>query len=357
MRNVNNISIYSDSSIIDAMDKMTKNSSKTLFVVDKKKKLLGTLTDGDIRRYVLSGNGLNSSIAKVFNNKPLVLNNENKNNIKKKLNFFFDKYGVDSIPVINSNGILTDYLKSNDNFDQQVSKFSNKIKEKISLVIMAGGLGTRMQPFTNILPKPLVPIKGRPLINHILDNFVNAGIDNIHVSVRYKGNIIRAYLAEEYPNNSKIKIFEEKSPRGTAGSLKDIDLSNKLTFVINCDVLIDIDLFDLYSFHKKSKSDLTIVASAKNLTLPYGSCEIDDKGHLLCIREKPSYPHLVNTGLYLIENKIVDIIPKNGSYDMDKLINDAIKQNVKVKVFPISSDAWLDIGQWDEYRQLPSKNE
>lgn len=355
MKNFDNILIYSDCSIIDAMDKMTKNSSKTLLVVDKKKKLLGALTDGDIRRFILSGNGLKSSIANAFNKKPFVLNDKDENSKKKSI-FFFSKYGIDSIPVINTNGIIIDCIKWNEDFGKQVSKFSGKINDKASLVIMAGGLGTRMQPFTNVLPKPLVPINGRPLIDHIIDNFLNVGIKNIHISIRYKGNIIRAYLADEYPKNLKIKVFEEKSPRGTAGSLKDINLSNKTTFIINCDVLIDIDLFDLYSFHKESKSDLTIVAAAKNLTLPYGSCEIDDKGYLLSIHEKPSYPHLINTGLYIIENKIIDIIPKLGPYDMDKLINDALRQNAKIKVFPISSDAWLDVGQWDEYKQLQSKN-
>lgn len=264
------------------------------------------MTDGDIRRYILSGNGLDSSIANAFNQEPFILTEDNLNH-KKNSKLLFKKYNIDTIPIIDPSGTLKDYISLNDIYDKDKINYQNKIKEKTSLVIMAGGLGSRLKPFTNILPKPLIPINGRPIINHILDNFADAGVQNVHLSIGYKANIIRAYLREEYSNNSKIKFFEEISPRGTAGSLKDIELKDENIFVINCDVLIDIDLFDLFMFHKTSNSDFTIVASAKNLILNYGSCEIDNDGNLLSIHEKPSYPHLVNTGLYIIKKKYLII--------------------------------------------------
>jgi len=220
------------------------------------------------------------------------------------------------------------------------------------VVIMAGGKGTRLEPFTKILPKPLVPIHEKPIIEHIIEKFTTIGIDDFHITTNYKSRILKAFFEELNPDYS-LNFVKELEPLGTAGSLKLLEGKlDKPFFVTDCDILIKTDYVSLYEFHQNGRYDVTLVASAKEYVIPYGTCELNSEGHLSHINEKPKYDFLINSGLYVLNPDILSIIPENKFYHITNLIEDAQKQGKKVGVFPIDDDNWIDVGQWAEYKKV-----
>jgi NDP-sugar pyrophosphorylase family protein len=220
---------------------------------------------------------------------------------------------------------------------------------------MAGGKGTRLEPFTKVLPKPLVPIHEKPIIENIIEIFTKLGCTNFHITVKYKGKILKAYFDELQPDYN-VHFVEEKEPLGTAGSLRFLDGQfNQPFFVTNCDIIIKADYISLYEFHQKGGYDVTLVASAKDYVIPYGTCELNSNGHLSHINEKPHYDFLINTGLYLLNPDVLKLIPENKFYHITHLIENAKNQGKKVGVFPIDDDAWIDVGQWTEYQKAITK--
>lgn len=220
---------------------------------------------------------------------------------------------------------------------------------------MAGGKGTRMSPFTNILPKPLLPINDKTMVENILDNFYESGFKNFIFTLNYKAKVLRAYI-QEIKKNYSVKFTEEKKPLGTAGALKLIkNLIKSDMIVTNCDTSIQIDFSELIKFHVTKKNLITLVASSKEYRLPYGVCSLDKKGNLLSIQEKPSYDYLVNSGTYVINKKALKYIPNDKYFDMTDLINVIMKKNLKISLFPIHEDSWYDTGDWEQYRNVFSK--
>ena len=220
---------------------------------------------------------------------------------------------------------------------------------------MAGGLGTRLEPFTKVLPKPLIPIDGKPIINHIMESFKNSGSNTFYITLNYKSKILKSYF-EELKHKYKIFFLEEKKPLGTAGAL--FLLKNRIAinfFVTNSDIILNTDYIDLYNFHIESKNDITLVVAAKEYEIPYGSCEISSNGNLLKINEKPKYNFLINSGLYLLNNKILKLLKKNNKIDMNELIELAIEKKFKIKIYPVSDKQWIDVGQWVEYKKIVEK--
>ena len=215
---------------------------------------------------------------------------------------------------------------------------------------MGAGMGTRMEPFTNVLPKPLIPINDKTVIEKIIESFVGVGINDFLISINFKGKILKAFFEELDPSYS-IDFIEEKTPLGTGGSLHKLKGKMKSTFMVtNCDVIIEVDHQDLIDFHKKNKFDLTLVASTKEIVIPYGACELNKEGNLEKILEKPKLDYLINTGLYVIEPSVLELIPRNKSFDMTDLIESLKIKGKDIGVFPIDDNAWVDIGQWDEYK-------
>lgn len=338
--------VKSDITIRQAMKVLDKTAEKCLIVIDKNNKLKGTLTDGDLRRSILKGTLFSEDISNSYNIKPITLiENEYDDRDLKKLIL---KKKLDLIPVVDKNNCVVDYVTGSSLVQDR--KARSKIKN-IPVVIMAGGKGTRMEPFTKILPKPLVPIHEKPIIEHIIESFISAGCNDFYLSVNYKSRILKAYF-EEVDSNYKINFVEEKEPLGTAGSLRLLD--NKFDypfFVTNCDIIVKADYLSLYEFHKKGNYDVTVVASAKEYVIPYGTCELNKDGHLSHINEKPKYDFLINTGLYVLSPEILSLIPKDSFYHITHLIEDAKNKGKKVGVFPIDDDSWVDVGQWTEYQQ------
>jgi NDP-sugar pyrophosphorylase family protein len=221
----------------------------------------------------------------------------------------------------------------------------------VPVVIMAGGKGTRMEPFTKILPKPLVPIQEKPIIEHIIERFLDIGCSDFHLTVNYKGKILKAYFEEVQPDY-QVHFVDEHEPLGTAGSLRFLDDKfNQPFFVTNCDIIIKTDYSDLYEFHQKGDYDITLVASEKEYIIPYGTCQLNKDGHLDHINEKPTYYFLINVGLYILNPDVLKLIPENKFYHITHLIEDAKNKGKKVGIFPIDDDAWVDVGEWSEYQK------
>jgi len=341
-----NITLLESTSIKEAMEALDKTAEKCLLVVDENKKLLGTLTDGDIRRSVLSQKDINERISNSYNSNPtfVVKGEYNESDVKQKLR----DLKLDLIPVVNKDNIVVDYLTW---LNINKSKNNNKSLQGVKVIIMAGGKGERLKPFTNILPKPLVPIFDKPIIEHIISRFEAVGCSDFYLTVNYKGNIIKAYFEDISPKY-KINFVNEIEPLGTAGSLHLLDKElSEAFFVTNCDVIIKADYSDIYNFHKEGSYDVTLVASNKEHILPYGTCELNRAGDLSHINEKPKYDLLVNTGLYILNPEILSLIPQNKFYHITHLIEDAKNLDKKVGVYQVDSDSWIDIGEWAEYKK------
>jgi len=342
-----NITIKPTASIKEAMESLDKTAEKVLLVVDDDQKLIGALTDGDIRRYILEGADLTGIIENAYNKNPIFEFKEDFNQERVKKIFMENKISL--IPLLDETRKVVDFVTWEKIFGSNKRPKDQKLN--VPVVIMAGGSGTRLEPFTKVLPKPLVPVGEKPVIEHIIDNFRVYGICEFYLTIHRMSKIIRAYFEEKNPDYS-IGFAEEDEPRGTAGSLKL--LAKKLErpfFVSNCDIIIKTDYADLYRFHTKKSQDITLVASTKQFNIPYGICELNSRGSLEQIKEKPEYNFLVNTGLYVLNPSVIDLIPDNKLFHITNLIDKVKENGGLIGVYPVSENAWIDIGQWAEYRK------
>ena len=346
-----NLFIQSNKTIKDALKQLNKVGEKCLVVVNNDEKYLGTLSDGDLRKSILKGENLKDTIENIYNMQSTFLIEGKYTN--KKIKKIFLKYKFDLIPIINSSREIVKIL-----FWEKVFGNGKDLRGEslsVPVVIMAGGRGARLEPFTKVLPKPLIPIHDKPIIEHIIERFIHLGCFDFYLTVNYKGKILKAYFEELKPDYN-VKFIEEKEPLGTAGSLRYLDGQlDRPFFVTNCDIIIKANYASIYEFHQEGNYDVTLVASAKEYVIPYGTCELNDEGHLSHINEKPGYDFLINTGLYMLNPGVLELIPKNTLYHITDLIKDAKDKGMKVGVFPIDDDAWVDVGQWTEYQKAIKK--
>ncbi len=341
------IYVQPDITVRQAMKTLTQLGEKCLVIINEKNHLLGTLSDGDLRKAILKGAVMGDSIKNIYQQNPTMLvKGKYLLDEAKKL---FTKNKFDLIPVVDEEGKLSDILLWETVFKGREN--GQKGELNVSVVIMAGGKGTRMEPFTKVLPKPLLPVHEKPIIEHIIENFTKFGCSDFHLTVNYKGLILKAYFEELQPDY-RIHFVEEQEPLGTAGSLRFMyGQFSEPFFVTNCDIIIKTDYASLYEFHQKGAYDMTLVASAKEYIIPYGTCELNGEGHLSRINEKPNYNFLVNTGLYVLNPDMLDLIPENKFFHITHLIENAKNKGKKIGVFPIDDDAWIDVGHWAEYER------
>ena len=354
LNNIESLLIKPNISLINALETLRNSGKKCLIVVNKNKKLLGTLTDGDLRSIIISGQKLNKSIKKYYNKNPKFIYHNEYFLKDVKNEFLREKYEL--IPIVTKNKKVINIITWDQAFEISNKENNQKnILTKTKVLIMAGGLGQRLKPFTSILPKTLIPINNKSVLEHILESFQMYGIKNFIISLNYKSKIIKSYC-EEIKDKFNIKFLIEKKPLGTVGSLKLLKNQNsKAIFLTNSDIIIKSDFIDIYNFHIKKKNDLTIIVAAKKFIIPYGVCKTTKEGVLSKIDEKPKQEVLINTGLYILNPNIIKIIPSKKSFDITDLISLMKKKRKKIGVFPISADAWIDVGQWSEYREAVEK--
>lgn len=347
MEGLKSLLINKEKSIFEAMKQLDQTAKRILFVVDDNNTLIGSLSDGDIRRYIIKTGQIYGKAENACNKNLYYVNTGfDKYKIKSEIKSKDIKY----IPVVDNEKKIIEILINEENKDNIIVNSLEKLN--IPVVIMAGGYGTRLEPFTKVLPKPLIPIGDKTIIEVIIEKFTQFGISNFWISINYKSSIIKAYLNDlSLPN---INFIEEEKPLGTIGSL--FLLKNKINedyFILtNCDIIIDADFYDIFCYHKNKKNDITLIVSMQTHKIPYGVCKIMENGILTSIDEKPEYNFLISTGIYMINSNVIDLIPDNTFFHATDLLEKANKNGLKIGVYPISQNSWIDIGQWDEYKKV-----
>ena len=328
MKNFNDLLIYSNKTIFDAIRIIDSTEHRSCFVINKSKKLIGSITDGDIRRGLLKKFDFKNSLLKICNKKSIFLNKKNE---KKNIN----KNGVNCIPIFDGKKKVIDIkiLKKKNN---------NNIT---TALIMAGGKGTRLLPLTKKTPKPLIKIKGKTLIESLILKLQKEGFQKINISINYMGSKIKKYLLKKkVVNVNNLEFIEEKKPLGTAGAIKYLKLKNDNFLLVNCDIKLNVDFSRIIDFHLLQKSDITIISKRFVNKSNFGVLDLDSKFNVKSMQEKPITVKYINTGAYLIKKKIMNIIKKDQFLDMDNLIKLALKKKYKVKSYPLYEN-WIDLGK------------
>jgi dTDP-glucose pyrophosphorylase len=343
-----NLFISPTSTIKEALKKFNEIGEKVLIVVDENNHLLGTITDGDIRRYILSTGTIEGTVENAYNKNPKFIYS---NDSKEKAKQIMLENKVEILPVINNQNRVINYIVWTDLFEDKFEHYESREKIDIPVVIMAGGKGTRLDPFTKVLPKPLLPVKDKTIVEHIIDNFKKFGCYRFILILNYKGKLIESYF-NSIDKDYLVEFLWEDNFYGTAGALsllKDIDSEN--FFVSNCDILLKINYLDVLKTHEQSKADFTTITSIKHYKVPYGVVETGENNFVNKINEKPEMTFQINTGVYLINKNILAYIPEKKYLDMPNLIHMLIENNHKVLAYPINESDYLDTGQWDEYKK------
>ena len=344
--------IKPNANLKEALKQLTKTGEKCLVVVGKKNRLLGTLSDGDLRNAILKGKFHKDKINEFYQKKSTFLRKENFS-LSQAKNVFLKKR-IDVIPIVDESKRVVDVVTFENIFNKNKKNKHSKNSSK-TVVIMAGGKGTRLEPFTNVLPKPLVPINEKPVIEHIIEKFAKSNVTNIFITLNYKSKILRAFFQEMKPNY-KLSFIEEPKPLGTVGGLSLLVGKVKKPFLVtSCDTIININFDNLMNFHISNRNDVTLVVSSKEYIIPYGTCTLNKKGNLKNIIEKPKLDFFVNIGLYVINPNLLKLIPKNKAYDMPDLIQLVKRRKKQIGVYPVDDESWIDVGQWSEYHKAIEK--
>jgi dTDP-glucose pyrophosphorylase len=329
--------------------KLDEFGRKIIFVTDGEGRLLGVVTDGDVRRWIMAGNDLDRPVSEAMNSVPTVLRLGYSTENAREL---FSLHGVDCIPVLDAEDHVVSAVWW---VDLIGSKAPRGEPLGIPVVVMAGGRGSRLEPYTKVLPKPLLPIGEVPIVELIIDRFVQHGCTDVYLTVNHMANLIKAYF-KDVERDYEVTFIDEPEPLGTAGSLAMLSGAIESTlFVTNCDILIEAEYADVLRFHRDSGNQITVVGSLKHFTIPYGVCEIAAGGRLTGMSEKPSYDYIVSTGMYVMEPGVLDDIPSGQRFHMTDLIDEYMHRGMKVGVYPISEKSWLDMGQLEELSEMRSR--
>lgn len=347
LNKIRNIIISTDSTILSALKQMDAQGKK-LLVVFEDEQFKSIISLGDIQRAILENKSLNTPIGKILRtNIKVASTNDLFVEIKQRM--LEDR--IECMPILDNNNVLIDVYFWEDAFPSEQKRIILKLN--LPVVIMAGGKGSRLKPLTNVLPKPLIPVGEKTIMEDIMDRFIEVGCEQFFISVNYKAEMIKHYFSYLVKTKYNISYFEEDKPLGTAGSL--YLLKNKIFktfFVSNCDIIIDPDYGGLLKYHQMNNNELTIVSALKQYPIPYGTIETGDQGKLISLKEKPELTFQINTGMYILEPHLLSEIPENDFFHITHLIAKIIKRKGKVGVFPVSEGSWKDIGDWSIYSKL-----
>lgn len=332
-------------SVRDAMEKINGNNEGIVFLCDQRK-LLACATDGDIRRYILRGGELSAKLSSIANYHPVFLEETRRGAAKQVMR----RYSVTAVPIVNKAGEVVEIRFQKEETQQQERKAIPSLN--LPLVIMAGGKGSRLKPYTDILPKPLIPVDDKTITEHIIEKFAAYKCCDVIMIVNYKKDFIKAYFNDS-DTNSRITFIEEQEYRGTGGGLKLLQDSMAGTFFMsNCDILVNADYSKILEYHQKTGNLITMVCARKKFKIPYGTIQINEEGQVTGLEEKPEFMYHVNTGLYLIEPVFLSKIPDNTFIHITDVIEKCVEEKERVGTYLIDDNQWMDMGQLDELEKM-----
>lgn len=346
LEKIKNRSIQCTVTILQSLKKMDEVKVKMLFVFNNSQ-FLSILTIGDLQRAIIKGIDMNAVVTTILSTKKkFVTPSETIESVREKM------LGLRSecMPVVDKDGNLVDVYFWNDIFKHSEADHRNKID--LPVVIMAGGKGTRLKPITNVIPKPLVPVGDKTILEVIMDQFEGIGCHKFYMSVNYKAEMMKYYLSQ-LDHKYDIEFFMEDKPLGTIGSVSL--LKGKITtpfFVSNCDSINDQDYRDVYDYHIENHNDLTIVTMVKSFKIPYGVIETGEEGIMMALHEKPELNYQVNTGVYILNPNCINEIPEGEFFHITHLMEKIKARGGRVGCFPVSEGAWHDMGEWPEYLKM-----
>ncbi len=345
--NINDFIISENMPLVEIMKRIDATAKGIVYVCDSDGTLLGAVTDGDIRRSIIRNGRLDEKASSVLNTNTITLRESEINSAEAVMN----ENVIRSVPIVDDNRRIID-IKFIDDYNA-TPKTTKKID--VPVVIMAGGKGVRLQPYTNILPKPLIPIGEKTITEHIMDRFENAGCSKFSMVINYKKHFIKAYFRDSEIKRD-IEFIDEDEFLGTAGGLRLLKGKYEdAFFVSNCDIIIEGDYADIYAYHKKSGSIATVVCAVKNMTLPYGVISTTESGRITDIKEKPDISSIVNTGLYVLEPEFLERIPEGEVSQITDVFQNCINDGLRVGMYPVSEDSWMDMGQFDELKKMTER--
>lgn len=327
------------SSVREVLERLNNLSPNPVcFLTDKNNSLQGSVTDGDIRRGILNGKKLEDPILEFANKNPHSLKKESLT----PFNFqHLIKEEIKIIPIVDKKNTITEIL--------DLSEYKSLLP--LEAVIIAGGKGTRLRPMTETIPKPLLKVGGKPIIEYMIDRLISFGIQTIHISINYLGEQIVNYFGDGSSRGISIKYIKETDFLGTAGALA-LNIHNyqsKVLMFMNSDLLTDIDFSDMYSELINQDGDMIIASVPYEVQIPYGVIETVD-GKISKLKEKPTYTYYSNAGIYMIKTEHITQIPQNTFYNATDLIENLIASKNTVLNFPIRS-YWLDIGKHHDFKK------
>lgn len=333
--------INEEATMIEAMQQLDKVAKKVLFVT-RNDHFVAAVTDGDIRRWILKKGNLDAKVKEIANYNPKALLESEKSKAKE----YMKEHIIEALPIIDKDNNILSVVLWND------EEIVPRRTLDIPVVIMAGGLGTRLYPYTKILPKCLIPIGEIPIIEHIINRFNQYGSDQFHLVVNHKKNMIKAYF-NEMEKTYKVDYVDENVPLGTGGGLSLLKGNIKSTFILsNCDILIEEDYEKMYNYHKSEKNLITMVCSLKNIKIPYGVIEISETGEIEKMKEKPELAFFTNTGMYIVEPEVVDDLEDGKAISFPEIIEMNKSKGKKIGVYPVSENSWMDMGQIDGMEEM-----
>lgn len=335
--------ISEGATVSEVLRQLDETAMRCLFVVDGEGRLVGSLTDGDVRRLILARGSLEGTAGEACNRSPHTAMQADRVTPQRVA-----ALGVTAVPVVDGNGHVTDVVFA----DGTTLARKASLDAPVPVVMMAGGKGTRLLPLTAIIPKPLVPVEGTTIAERIIGRFRAAGCDDFWLVVNYKKGMIKAYFDEVAPDY-RVHFVDEQEFRGTGGGLKLLEGLVSETFILtNCDILVDMDLGALLRTHREAGNAATAVVSLRSYTIPYGTIEIGRGGRIEGMTEKPTTSALVYTGICVLEPEALSYIGKDEYLDFPDLLLRLRDAGLGVGVFPVGEGAWLDMGQLDELRHM-----
>jgi len=336
--------------IKEAIHRLNQTAEKIIFVTDTDKRLLGTITDGDIRRALLKDAPFYQAVTTVMCSQYTLLR-AGSTDLLAQAEKLMKVYHLSHIPVLDDEDHICDVVTWHDFLGINLAVETPKQWYDTVVVIMAGGRGSRLDAFTRVLPKPLIPIGDKPIVELIMERFYQSGFHRFLYTLNYKKEYLKLFFKERlFPY--EIDWVEEEEFLGTAGSIALLaDKLQETFFVVNCDTLLTIDYAEVLNWHWQQEHTLTVIGSHSEVHIPFGVLELSE-GKLSRIREKPTHDVIINTGIYVMEPRVLPLIPRGQLHDMDVFLTKLIEiEKEAIGVYPVYGRDWHDIGQWDGYRK------